>query len=457
MTTAMRCIVIAFACVLVVSADAIAQEPCPTNIVLRAVATDATRDLMLTFAEGATLDKTQPPTGSVTVNGTTATVLVEFVEGSFRRLVVKLPQIYAAGTDLQYSVNATFTCTMAAAVVGTIKVESNAGAIDRLLKEISYAKTADEKNIFGSFVAAKGEDGQAAGAADIVVNRDLTAGAAPTVGSLFDTAFTTIKIKKTSAENADPRGFDASVTLQKTLLLGGARQYLLACSQGTTIECLDRADLVASDNALTSFFRAFLFNEALHLESDAFSFESVNFVSDTHLQLGSVAKAVTQDGYFSLRLHGGGEFGRSLQKPSTAAGTSDVNTDTVDWVKRLKAGAELTFKWLPGDNTGTSWAVELSARAVFRRLYADETIIEQITNENNETIPARVQVAKGNRPWREADAKVFLFATDKARYGFRLSYMRGSLPPTYKETKGFTFGFVVETADDRSDNKSANN
>jgi hypothetical protein len=69
----------------------------------------------------------------------------------------------------------------------------------------------------------------------------------------------------------------------------------------------------------------------------------------------------------------------------------------------------------------------------------------------------RVRVAQGNGPWHEADAKVFLFATDKARYGLRLSHMRGSLPPTFKETKGLTFGFVAETADDRSDGKSANN
>jgi hypothetical protein len=99
--------------------------------------------------------------------------------------------------------------------------------------------------------------------------------------------------------------------------------------------------------------------------------------------------------------------------------------------------------------------VKLSARAVARHLLADEVFIEQVVTQDNETIPTRVAVGKGFKPWREAAAKVFLFANQRARYGVRLSYMNGSLPPSFKATNGFQIGFVIESADDKSSGSAA--
>jgi hypothetical protein len=409
---------------------------------------------VVVLANNVGVNMAAPLAGSVAVNGGSAQT-VPVAALSPRRLVFTLVQKYPPGTKIRYSITtATLSCTG-----GTLPltdesvVLSNAEAIPGLLDKIAYSKTSDEKDVFASFVAARGENGNVAGAADIVVNRDLTQGRVPTVGSLFDTAYTTFRIRKTSAENADPRAFDASVTLQKTRVLGAAGTYLVACSRGLTQDCID-ARKAADDGR--GFFRAFLFNEAIRLESDAFSFESVNFVSDTQLQLGSQAKAVTDVGYLSVRLHAGAEIGRSLQKPTTATGTSNASTSAVDWIRRGKGGGEMTFRFLPRDNTGNSWAVEMSARAVVRHLFADETFIEQVTNADHETVPSRVSLGTGTKMWREVDAKVFLFSNANARYGVRVAYMNGSLPPTFKPTKGFTFGFIVESADDTSSGKPAN-
>jgi hypothetical protein len=440
-----------------IATSATGQSACPANVIAGANVTDAVTTLEVVLIDGAGVVTSQPLAGTIQV-GAGPAVPVRVDADSPRILVFNLPEKYPGGTTIQYALGtATLICSPPSpTVAGTVTVQGNAQAIEDLLQKISYSKTAEEKDIFGSFFVARGEDGQAAGAADIVINRDLTQGRVPTVGLLFDTAFTTIRIKKTSAEKADPRAFDAAVTLQKTLLLGSAREYLVACSLHTTAECMAAQAQTATDSAFTRFFRALLFDEALRLESDAFSFESVNFVSDTHVQLGSQAKAVTNSGYLSLRLHAGAEIGRSLQKPSTAAGTSTVSTAAVDWIRRGKGGGEVAFKLIPGDNTGSSWAVEFSARAVARRLFTDEVFIEQLTNADNETVPTRVSVGRGTKIWREVDAKVFLFSTAIARYGLRLAYMNGSLPPTFKPTKGMTFGFVVETADDMSSGRPAN-
>jgi hypothetical protein len=43
--------------------------------------------------------------------------------------------------------------------------------------------------------------------------------------------------------------------------------------------------------------------------------------------------------------------------------------------------------------------------------------------------------------------KVFFGETDAGRFGFKLSFNRGRLPPVYAEVKSFDFGFVIESGD----------
>lgn len=432
-----------------------AQVPCPAPLILEAVVTTETPEMTVTLREGATLDGDEIA-GTISVDDEAAqSIPGRRVQGSRRRFEVVMPQLYPAGTTIEYTMTAaTFSCTGAMLPESfETTVPEHEVAIDEILGRVAHARTQDERSLFGSFFAARGEGGTTTGAADVIINHDLTRGGLPNVGALFDSAFATLRVKKTSAENADPRAFDISVTFEKTRLIGGAAEYLRACSgQAARLTCEEARD---SLQRRPGFFRTFLFDETLRLESDAFGFESVNFVSDTHAQLGSIAKSLGGAGYASLRLHLGAEIGRNLQKPLAAAGTPDVTTSAVDWVRRGKAGGEFTLRLLPGGNSGNTWAVELTARTVFRRLWSDEVFIEEVTDEQGESVPQRIGIGSGWKPWRQFDAKLLLFATENARYGLRLAYMNGSLPPAFKPTRGFTFGFVVETADDRSDGESA--
>ncbi len=52
-------------------------------------------------------------------------------------------------------------------------------------------------------------------------------------------------------------------------------------------------------------------------------------------------------------------------------------------------------------------------------------------------------VSKGEKPYFQADVKVYLVASSSGRYGFKLSYNRGSLPPVYSRVPSFQFRFVV--------------
>src|SRR5438132_10003274 len=54
------------------------------------------------------------------------------------------------------------------------------------------------------------------------------------------------------------------------------------------------------------------------------------------------------------------------------------------------------------------------------------------------------------KPWYQADLKAFIFSNDQGRAGFKVSFIRGGLPPVFADTKAFRFGFVFETSDDKS-------
>jgi hypothetical protein len=132
-----------------------------------------------------------------------------------------------------------------------------------------------------------------------------------------------------------------------------------------------------------------------------------------------------------------------------------VPTSTVDWIRRGKGGVEASLRLLPGRDPGGSWGVELSYQGIARHLLTDEVFIEDLVTENNQTVSNRVSVGRGTKGWQQVDAKVFLLSTPTARYGVRLAYMKGSLPPSFKSTKAFQFGFMIESADDSSSGQPA--
>jgi hypothetical protein len=86
----------------------------------------------------------------------------------------------------------------------------------------------------------------------------------------------------------------------------------------------------------------------------------------------------------------------------------------------------------------------VNLEGVHRYLFHKEVMFDAKTKKNN-------IVDHGSRPYGEATIKVFFAEDQHARYGFRLAYSRGSLPPVFGDVKAFQFGFVVETTD--GDNK----
>jgi len=358
-------------------------------------------------------------------------------------------------------------------LTGPEKVKSLEEARKSLADAVAHAKTAEEKDIFAGFAVAKGDGNSAAGAADININRTIF-GDGETRQGLFDLANVALQIKKSSAENADPRHVNLALTFQKTMLLGrDARGADNDRRLGTAnkSEWLDPDKQEALRNSYSHFFRGFLIDESLMLEGEAFDFKTVNFVGDTQFQLASISKRIGgTNGFWNLRLFTGPELGRNLSKPEAQAITGGMGTmtgdtmissatamllDKVNWIKRYKTGGKLTLRYLPVDNTGSQWGIELDLGYVNRHLFNDEVATEAAKVGGKDTIKT-INVVKGNKAWRQADLKMFFFSDEKARYGFKLSYSHGQLPPTFTFAKGFQFGFLVESKDDKSNGASVN-
>ena len=330
----------------------------------------------------------------------------------------------------------------------------------------AHAKTTDEKNIFAGFAAAKGQGGKTAGDADISFNKTLW-GSRVGAGGLFDKVVVSFLAKKSSGDKADPRHFTTGITFRKTMLLQGRKLFneqqkfiqtqltQQPQSVGSKLETLETNNETLSRRG---FFRALLIDETLNLEGEAFDFKTVNFVSDTQFKVASISKKLFgTNGFWNLRLVAGPELGRNLNKPgqpgSGIPATPALNS--VNWITRFKAGAQLALRYLPADNSGTNWGLELDLAFVNRHLFSNE-VFTDVTNTGSSSPTKTITVGKGNKSWRQADFKIFPFGDEKARYGFKLSYTHGQLPPAFTFTKSFQYGFVIETKDDKSSGKPAN-
>ncbi|HZI19106.1 MAG TPA: hypothetical protein VEY09_10970 [Pyrinomonadaceae bacterium] len=322
------------------------------------------------------------------------------------------------------------------------------------------AKTSDKKNYRLGFVASKGNGEEAEGAADISINKDLGLSENGLL-SVFDEADLALQLKKSSAEKADPRHLTLGLSLRKTFLVDSrlpkVEPLTEAMSPPDLLAASDRNSEAIKASRNKGFFRVFMITESLNLEGEAFDFKTVNFVSDTQFELASIAKRLGPKGYYNLSIFGGPEIGRNLSIPeaTSSMGATAAQMNQVDWISRLKAGGHFTLRFLPGDNTGSNWGVELDLGFVNRYLFSSELTTEE-TTDNGMTKTKLVSVSKGNKTWRQADLKLFLFGNEKARYGVKLSYNNGRLPPAFTPTKAFQFGLVVESADDRTDDKPAN-
>jgi hypothetical protein len=181
----------------------------------------------------------------------------------------------------------------------------------------------------------------------------------------------------------------------------------------------------------------FLIDGGGRFEGDATQFKVTNAVFDLPVQLASRTMGLgktKQDGYWLFRLVPAGiEAGHNL-------GSDDPTMQNYN-IARYVAGGTLEFDYDPKNKTNAlPQAISLNLQALDRYLFMHEI-------EWDSTAKKAIGMASGNKPWLQADLKVFLSSTSAGRYGFSISFIRGSLPPVFAQTRAFQFGVIFETAD----------
>jgi hypothetical protein len=149
-----------------------------------------------------------------------------------------------------------------------------------------------------------------------------------------------------------------------------------------------------------------------------------------------------------IRFHivpGGLEIGQNLNKGNDAEqmmGSDDSDqVESVDWLARYKFGAGFTLFYR---NLKTRWLfkrIELDTKFVGRYLFRREIMFDQATMMN-------IATTKGFKPWTQIGLNAYVVDTPSGRFGLRLAYKKGSLPPVFSPTNSFQFGLLFETADD---------
>jgi hypothetical protein len=340
---------------------------------------------------------------------------------------------------------------------GTILSASNvASELEKQFKVLEQTeKTSEEKNIFASGFVVNGEGGNSEGGAEINLNSN-------DLGVRGLTAF--MRLKKSTANEADPKHFEIGLNQSMTNLIG--KGSLRQIREYRAI-MLDSSKSPADREAAAQSFRDLLkkrqerllggmfFDFGGKLEAQALNFDVTNFVGEGSFQLQSRTKRLfgSTNGFVRFRLIPAGmELGYNVSEgapadQTTAAAAATQNNDP-DWIARFKFGGALTLFYKDTSETpGLLKRVELEVQAVDRYLFRREAMFDKTTMSNTST-------DKGNKPWLQADFKIFF--TDPAegtpgglRTGFKLSYQRGSLPPVFANTKSFQFGIVLESTESK--------
>jgi hypothetical protein len=321
---------------------------------------------------------------------------------------------------------------------------------------IAGAKSPDRKAFSAGFSAAKGDGAKAQGAGDFLINKNFSKdNLKGTILDLFDQVNLSFQVKKSSAENVDPRYLNLGLTFRKTFLIFTPKrpETLTGVSAADIAASMQKATETLRQSRNKGFFRVAAIGGGLKLEGEAFDFKTVNFVTDPSIEVGSIAKRLGSKGYYNLSFIGGAEVGRNMSKPDAKAtgGPTAAALNKVNWIARLMGGGQMTLRYLPTSNTGDHWGVELNLAYAIRHLFENEVFTDTTANGGKSST-----IGMGNKPWKQADLKLFLFGDEKARYGFKFSYMNGALPPAFSRTRGFQYGFIVETTDDKTNGQAAN-
>jgi hypothetical protein len=262
--------------------------------------------------------------------------------------------------------------------------------------------------------------------------------------------FASFILKKSTAVEADPKHFNMAFGYRKVFSTQAGKlrkiRNLVAAAETQANRTPDDperarekgAEIANEIDALSNGFLLNLMIDAVgRLEGEAMNFNVTNAIFDIPLQLASRTKRIGDSLFFNLRIIPGGvELGRNLR--------SENEVLQKYYIGRFKSGAELNFCYAPSDRVDAfPQRIELNLQAVNRYLWRDETAFDEETME-------AIGISKGNKSWLQGDLNIFLGETTEGRFGFKVSYLRGKLPPTFSDTRAFTFGLVFQSADDKA-------
>lgn len=320
-------------------------------------------------------------------------------------------------------------------------VEARLAAALEKLKEVP--KTSTERNIFASGFTSTSEAEETEGGADINLNPgfgipDLTA---------------VLRLKKSTAEGADPKHFTLGANYRSFYLFGGeSRQQIKNLLAQPTFSAADGQTVNRLiEKEQRRFFSGIQFDFAGRLEGEALKFGVTNAVAEGVVQFVSPTKTLfgSRKASVSYRLLPLGiEAGHNLGKGEGALTNADQaqaqQLREVDWLARYKFGGVLSFLYRNRGNQFPIKFVQLEVEAVDRYLFRREVMFDEATRMN-------VMTDKGHKPWVQADLKFYFTDPPRGagglRTGFKLSFIRGSLPPVFSQTRSFQFGFVFESVE----------
>jgi hypothetical protein len=314
-------------------------------------------------------------------------------------------------------------------------------AMQKLVEQMTKAeKPSQDKQIFASGFVTTASGGETEGGADISLNSlDLGIPGLKTFAN----------IKKTSEDGSDPKNFEAGGTFRSTFLWSKMErtqlQAALTALNSATPEQRPAAAL-RYNNAVRAFQKATIgamyLDFAGKLEGQATNFNITNGVLEASFKVQSrVKKLFGETGFYHFQvLFPGFEGGQTLREPDEGAPATatDMALQQLDGIVRLKAGLTVTAYWENPSPYGPLRRAELELGGVDRYLFLDEIRYDTATKTNN--------IAKsGNTYYYHVDLKLFVAESGAGRYGFKINYNRGKLPPVYAPVNSFQFGFLFET------------
>jgi hypothetical protein len=291
--------------------------------------------------------------------------------------------------------------------------------LSTLKSDAAKTKSNSQKDIFAGFDATNPSGASAEGNAEIHLNGILPA--------LGDNVQAGLNLQKSSATNADPKEFD--------LNLGYHRLGLFVTKELNAALAANNPD--QATQALEALQKKFWLGWSLDgtgkIEGEAMNFNVTNAVGDVQLQFISRTASLLKSSFFFRAVPAGVESGVNLRTDS-----STVNKDTI---ARFKSGG----------NFGVYWTAKNADKALIKKFMIDAEGVDRylFLNESaiNTTTNMPTAVTKGNHYYVEAEAKFYVAETQQGNYAFRVSYIRGGLPPVFSNTKTFQYGFVFESAD----------